>query len=436
MVITNRGIRDSRTLLPVRDDFYKDIQPLLDRADSEGISFVLLVIDIDRIDFVLRTFGPRERDEAVQIVGTRIRETIAHDDMPYHITEGRFAVVSIQSTYKQAKELSGALVNAIKEPIYITDIPLRLDASVGISHYPNHADSLGELVRTSVFACIQARENKNDYATFDGDLDEEERCRFSLMVDLERALDTQTGIQLAYQPLVNLENGQCVGVEGLCRWHHKEKGLIPPADFLPFVEHTPLIMLLTETILGVGLNDLTQMRKQGFTGKLAINLSPSLFRHHDLLERLYEQFRFYNVSPENVDFEITESGMMDQPNRAVNMLSAIRERGNHISVDDFGTGHSSLAYLADLPINTIKIDKHFIQNLSLPWGEAIVGAAATLADKLGLTTVAEGIEEEWQYQKCCELGINIGQGFYIGRPMFKEDFQQWMISATKVDLAV
>jgi EAL domain-containing protein (putative c-di-GMP-specific phosphodiesterase class I) len=129
---------------------------------------------------------------------------------------------------------------------------------------------------------------------------------------------------------------------------------------------------------------------------------------------------------EHLQFEVTETGIMEQPNRASNTLMEIRNRGSRIAVDDFGTGHSSLAYLADLPIDTIKIDKFFVQNLVHPWGEAIVGAAATLAQKLGLTTIAEGIETEEQYERCREIGVTQGQGFHIGRPMFRDELHEWL----------
>jgi EAL domain-containing protein (putative c-di-GMP-specific phosphodiesterase class I) len=167
-------------------------------------------------------------------------------------------------------------------------------------------------------------------------------------------------------------------------------------------------------------------RKGGFEGHVAINLSPVLFQRFDLLDRLLEHFRFSNMSLENVHFEVTETGIMEQPNRGANILGEIRERGSRISIDDFGTGHSSLAYLADLPIDSIKIDKHFVQNLDRPWGEAVVGAACTLAQKLGLVTIAEGIEDEATLRKARQLGCDFAQGFFIGRPMFKEKFEKWL----------
>lgn len=418
--------RDSRTLLPNRDSFYRDLAPLIDEADADGTPLVLLCIDVGGIDFILRTFGPRDRDMLVADVGRRIQETSANGAAPYYITQNRFAVVLAQGAYQRATRQAQALVEALRAPFDVAGIAYQLDANIGISHYPNHAASLSELVRTCVFACHRARESHRDFAAFDRELDAQERHRFRLMVDLQQALDRTGEIRLAYQPQVELESGRCVGLEALCRWTHPTLGPVPPAHFLPFVEQTSLMMPLTETVLGQGLDDIAGWRRRGYDGVLAINLSPTLFRRGDLLERLLEPCRYASVDPDNLQFEVTETGIVDQPNRAAHTLAEIRGRGSRISVDDFGTGHSSLAYLADLPIDTIKIDKYFVQNLAQPWGEAIVGAAATLADKLGLTTVAEGIEREEDYHKCRELGVDLGQGFHIGYPMFREDLHQWL----------
>lgn len=416
---------DSRTLLPDRDVFYNDVNPLLKEASAKGWSLVLLVIDVEGLDFILRTFGPGERDLTVKELGRRLREAAGGSNTPYHITQGRFAVVVARTTYRQAQDMAEALVDAFREPVAVAGVSYRLNAHVGMSQYPNHAASVSELVRTSVFACHQARIQDNNYATFDAELDDRERHQFRLMVDLERVLEKHEDIGLLYQPQVDLKSGGCVGVEGLCRWEHAELGTIPLADFLPYVEQTSLMMPLTEAILSEGLVDLAYWQAQGFEGTLAINLSPTLFRQPDLLERLFEQIRFANVDPSCIHLEVTETGIMEHPGQAIRTLGALRDGGVGIAVDDFGTGHSSLAYLADLPIDIIKIDQHFVQNLSRHWGDAIVGATAMLAGKLGVQTVAEGIEEKSQYEKCRELGVTFGQGYYTGRPMSRDAFQAW-----------
>lgn len=411
------------TAVPGRKDFYRDIQGLVDESQA---GLVLMSTEIEGLDFVLRTFGPSQRDTLVKEVGHRLRTAAGEEHLPYHISQGCFALVLTNSNYRAATRKARLLGAALKKPFSTGGAHYHLRGHIGISHYPSHAETIEELVRTSAFACHMARENQSDYATFDHEWDKWEQYRFRLVLDLEHALAQETGIDLAFQPVVDLQSGHCAGVEGLCRWNHSQLGPIAPNDFLPYVEQTPLMMGLTETTLGIGLQYHELCRKRGFDGTLAINLSPALFRQPDLLDRLQEQFRFFNTPKNKVHFEITETGIMEQPKRAIQTLKTIQSWGCKVAVDDFGTGHSSLAYLADLPIDLIKIDKHFIQNLSLPWGEAIVGATAMLADKLGLQTVGEGIEDEQQYRKCRDLGVTFGQGYHIARPMAKKDFEEWL----------
>lgn len=421
-----QGSRDSRTLLPDRDSFYRDVTPMLGEADARGTSLVLLCVDIEGIDFALRTFGPFLRDDLVRQAGQRMHEALGNGSDAYHITQDRFALVLPTASHRQATRKAEALVAAIREPFELAGVSYSLNAHVGISHYPSHADSVNEWVRASVFACHQARQDRLAYAIYDKQRDNRERERFRLMVDLESALENQSQIKLAYQPIVESATGKCVGVEALCRWHHPHLGLIPPGRFLPFVEQTSLVLPLTEAVLATALRGLVAWRDRGFDGYVAVNLSPVLFRQPDLLDRLLEHFRFFNMELANIHFEITETDIIEQPNRGANMLMEIRDKGSRISIDDFGTGHSSLAYLADLPIDSIKIDKHFVQSLSRPWGEAVVGAACTLAHTLDLVTIAEGVENERTLQKARELGCDYVQGFHVGRPMFEDALEKWL----------
>jgi EAL domain-containing protein (putative c-di-GMP-specific phosphodiesterase class I) len=402
------------------------VAPLLERSCQTDLSLVLLVVDVDGIDFALRTFGPFDRDALIRDIGQHLQEATSGNATPYHIMQGRFALVMTDVSYRRATQEARAVVETLNESFEVCGSPYRLDAHVGIGHYPNHATTVNELVRTAVFATHQARVNRSGYAIFDQEWDRREQERFGLMVDLGQALDTRDQLQLAFQPKLDLRSGHCKGVEALCRWNHPRKGFIPPGHFLPYVEQSNLIMPLTEAVMAEGLAKLAGWHDRGFEGDLAINLSPVLFRDPDLKERLREHFRFSNLDPAKVQFEVTESGIMEEPNQSIHTLTQIRTWGCQVAVDDFGTGHSSLAYLADLPVDSLKIDKHFVQGLAQPWGEAIVGASVTLAQKLGLGTIAEGIEEKEQLQKCRELGCDQAQGFYTGRPMFARDFEQWL----------
>ncbi|MFP4182172.1 MAG: putative bifunctional diguanylate cyclase/phosphodiesterase [Thiohalospira sp.] len=418
--------RDSRTGLANRDAFYRDNAPLVEQALAEGRTLVLLVVDIDNVDFALRTFGPRERDEVVRAIGERLEATAPAGVYPYHIMQGRFALVLQDTPYQRAVQVERALLEACRQPLEIQGAPYRLEALVGLSHFPHHAETLDQWVRAAVFAAHQARTTRSGYAIFDAGWDQRDRQRFRRLVDLDEALEHGDEICVAYQPQVDLATGKCTGVEALCRWDHPREGLIPPGSFLPFAEQSDLIGPLTEAVVAEALADLAAWRERGFDGEVSINLSPGLFRDPELQDRLMAHFRFANIDPEHVRFEVTETGIMEEPNWGINTLAAFRSRGSRISVDDFGTGHSSLAYLADLPVDELKIDKHFVQGLAYPWGEAIVGASVTLADKLGLATVAEGIETELQQDKCRELGCGKAQGFFTGRPMFRADFEAWL----------
>lgn len=417
---------DSRTQLPDRDSFYVDVSALLEAHGLQEKSLVLLNIEIDRLEFILRTFGPDERDLVIREVGHRIRSVWKHAVTPYHITQGRFALILADTSYQQAVRQAQNVVDALRAPFLVCGVSFNLEAHVGISNYPNHAKSIGDLVRTAAFACHLARERRNDFATFDRQLDEWERHRFRLLTDLDAALRSQSDVQLAFQPLVNFTTGACEGMEGLCRWTHAEFGPIPPGNFLPYVEQTPLMLPLTEYTLGLGAQNLVYLDNKGFRGSLAINLSPALFRQPNLLQRFEDIIRYHNIDPDRLHFEITETGIMEHPNRAANLLQEFRNWGSKVSVDDFGTGYSSLAYLADLPIDIIKIDKHFIQNLAKAGNEAIVGATAMLATRLGLCSVAEGIEDQFQFDKCRELGVSFGQGYFIGRPMPRQELVKWL----------
>lgn len=195
--VLQEGALDSRTQLPNRDGFYYDTAPVIEAQDA---SLVLLVIDIEGLDFILRTFGPEERDRVVHDIGDRIQKTVDSDSTPYYITQGRFAVVLAENTYLRATQRARDLVAVLEKPFNVSGIAYHLDAYVGISHYPNHAKTQNELVRTGVFACHLARGVESRFAAFDQQVDEEERRRFYLMLDLEQALEKQDEIRLAYQP--------------------------------------------------------------------------------------------------------------------------------------------------------------------------------------------------------------------------------------------
>ena len=417
---------DSRTKLFSRDRFYQDVDPLISEGRLLISSLALLVIDIDGLDFILRTFGPSQRDVVINQVACRIQQTIGAQHTAYHITQDRFALVFREFQITEIEQMAEQLSKALTEPFQVAGVSYNLKAYVGLSVYPEDASSVSELVRTGVFACNKARSTDERYMLYDKEQDERDRERFYLLLDLEKALSNDAEIEVAYQPQINLNGEYIHGVEALCRWRHPKLGLIPPGHFLPFVEHSPLMMPLTEKILRTGLQDVAGWEKLHFTGNLAVNLSTASFGVPDMKERLTAILDKAQVSPERIQFEITETAVMGCLDHAISVLSDLKRAGYGIAIDDFGTGHSSLAYIADLPIDTIKIDMHFVQNMDKSWGRAIVSAASVLAENLNLRTCAEGIETEAQLDVCRQLGVSFGQGYLIGRPMFKPEIEDWL----------
>lgn len=426
----SRDVSAGRRIFPSISHFYKEIGEQISTANDGIESIVLLNIEIDNLEFVLRSFGPVKRNEIINKVGEIIHASMDTDARLYHISQFRFAMLLFDTRFKRAVNLTKKLIAKLEKSTNINGIDFDIDIKIGISHYPNHAEDIYELVRTAAFACYIARKTHSDYATYEAKLDEWENYQMQLLTDIRTSLENQNDIRLALQPIVNLTNGNCEKVEGLCRWTHPELGPIAPGDFLPYVEQSPLIFNLTENTLELGLELLAGFSESENPCNIAINLSAKVFKNPNLLDLIKEQLNFFNIDMEKLIFEITETNIMEHPKGSVKFLKSLKDLGCKIAIDDFGTGHSSLAYIADLPIDIIKIDQCFIREIHRPQNQAIICAAVSLADKLNLETVAEGIEDSRQYEKCCDLGIKYGQGYFIGKPMDSDDFQSWYLANT------
>ena len=415
---------DTRSDLPGREQFYKQTESLFKSKDVDSI--VLVTIEVDELEFFLRMFGPVIRDDLIQEAAERIKDSVGGEERLYHITQFRFALVLTNISHRQAINITKSLVSSLRHPFKISGVAIDIPPVVGFSHYPNHADNLYELVRTVAFATHLARKNRVDYSSYDKKLDDWEQYQFRLLKDIDNALDNSDELKLAYQPIINLRDGSCKKFEGLCRWEHKELGFVNPEAFIPYVELSPLILPLTEVTLGYSLEFNKMLHSRGHECVISVNLSTCLFKNSDLVQKLYEQFQFYGVSAENVIFEITETGIMENPESMIYSLNRLKELGSKIAIDDFGTGHSSLAYLADLPMDILKIDRHFINDISKDRNQAIVGATVKIAESLGVDVIAEGIETQEQMNRCLDLGVTYGQGYYICKPGFSGEALAWL----------
>lgn len=416
------------------NQFYSYVEALMASYPKKLESIVLINIEIDNIEFILRIFGPGVRNELITSVGKIIAELIPPDISLFHINQFRFAVVATDIEFNQAITLVERLIEHLEAAITIEKNTLYAHIKIGICQFPNNAEDVNELVRKAAFASHTAKEEKKSYAIYNQQKDDWEKHQFRLLTNFKTALETNDELRIALQPIVCLKSGKCVSAESLIRWNHPELGNIPPNHFLPYVEQSVLITPFTEFSISATLKAHTLLAKSGYEGSLSINLSTMVFRLNTLFSKISELIGFYNVKPEQITFEITETAIMEHPKSAIYTLNQLREIGCKISIDDFGTGHSSLAYLADLPVNVIKIDQYFIQDIERSSNQAIISTTATLAEKLGMKTVAEGIETQLQFETCKELGVNYGQGYFFSKPVFKEQFDKWLKKNTHSNL--
>jgi EAL domain-containing protein (putative c-di-GMP-specific phosphodiesterase class I) len=252
--------------------------------------------------------------------------------------------------------------------------------------------------------------------------------RLALAGELRRAIENDE-LVLHYQPKVDVATGRVVGAEALCRWQHPSLGLIMPDEFVPMAEHTGLITPLTKTVLNIALQQVADWRSQGHRLSIAINLSARSFLDSQLLDDIPELLAVWRVDPALLELEITESMIVGDPERARAVLERLNELGITLAIDDFGTGYSSLAYLKQLPVDEIKIDKSFVLQMSGSHNdETIVRSIIDLAHNLDLRAVAEGVEDQGILNRLTELGCDVAQGYHISRPLPPDRLEQWMSS--------
>jgi predicted signal transduction protein with EAL and GGDEF domain len=315
---------------------------------------------------------------------------------------------------------------ALEEPFAIEKLPIAVEVSIGIAIYPDHGADAETLFQRADVAMYEAKRTGGGYAVYATELDHHSPRRLALMGALRQAIE-QNQLRLHYQPKVSLTTGQAIGVEALVRWQHPEYGFIPPDQFIGPAEQTGLIGPLTQWVLNTALNSDRVWSQARKSLTVSMNLSARSLYDSRLPGQLEELMRIRGGSPERLELEITESAIMADPVRAMEILLKVHGMGIRFLIDDFGTGYSSLAYLKKLPVDAIKIDKAFVINMAKDPNDAvIVRSTIELGHNMGIKVVAEGVENQETYQRLIELGCDAAQGYYMGRPLPFADLNQWL----------
>ena len=418
---------DPLTALPNRIQLLERLQTAIVDGRQGKHPVALLLVDLDRFKDINDTLGHHHGDILLYQVGSRLKRVLFEPDFVSRLGGDEFAVLLPRlAAAGHITTVIQKIMKALEAPFAIENLPIAVEASIGVALYPDHGADAEMLFQRADVAMYEAKRTGSGYAVYATELDQHSPRRLALMGALRQAID-QNQLLLHYQPKVSLTTGRVIGLEALVRWQHPEYGLISPDQFIGPAEQTGLIGPLTRWVLHAALSDDRAWRRAGKPLTVSINLSARNLHDSRLPGQLAELMRARGGSPERLELEITESAIMADPVRALEILSQVHGTGIRFSIDDFGTGYSSLAYLKKLPVDAIKIDKAFVINMVKDPNDAvIVRSTIELGHNMGMTVVAEGVENQETYQRLIELGCDAAQGYYMGRPLPVADLNQWL----------
>jgi predicted signal transduction protein with EAL and GGDEF domain len=361
----------------------------------------------------------------LQEVARRVSACVPAEGSVARFGGDEFAVLlPTTGSAENALAFADTLRTILSTPVRVGDIVLEIQWSIGIAVAPDDGDQSAVLLRHADVAMYEAKRTKSGVQLYDANLDPNSVERLEFATSLRKAID-HGHIVVYYQPKARLD-GTVVGVEALCRWEHETLGLVEPSKFIAVAEHNGLITRLTDYVIDRALRDCALWRAQGRAIGVAINVSPTCLVDIDFPDRFRNLLVKRVVPAERVTLEITESGVLELT-RAHAVLAALNEIGVRLSVDDFGTGYSSLSYLHTLPVQEVKIDRSFVLRLGDDeGGTSIVKAIVDLGHTLGLTVVAEGVEDAEGWEQLVALGCDQIQGYFLSRPLPEEDFTTWL----------
>jgi diguanylate cyclase (GGDEF)-like protein len=405
---------DPLTDLSNRTSLYERMEDLIGRLQPDE-TMAVLSLDLDRFKNVNERFGRPVGDDLLRAVADRVRNCVRSEDILARLGGDEFAVVlGSPGTLPDVAALAMRVIEALEAPYDLGGQQVIVGVSIGIAIAPGDGDRPDVLVKNADLALYRAKADGGGvYRFFEFNMDARMQARHAIELDLRKAL-ANSELELFYQPVIDVESGRISGCEALVRWHHPERGLVPPLDFIPIAEETGLIVPLGEWVLKQACAEAARWPKDV---SIAVNLSPMQFRSANLMQAVITAIAASGISPRQLELEITETVLLDQTEGAIDTLHQLRRLGIRIAMDDFGTGYSSLSYLRSFPFSKIKIDKSFVRDLeSKEDSIAIIRAVVSLGSSLGITTTAEGVETEDQLARLAAEGCNEVQGFLFSRP--------------------
>ena len=437
--LAHQAFHDAVTGLANRALFSDRVEHALARAQREGTNIAVVFLDLDDFKTINDSLGHAAGDEVLRQVAFRLLEAVRTTDTAARFGGDEFAIL-----IEDVGDLAGAvdfaerLVRSFEMPISVTGKDLMVRPSIGIAlsgpdaeQQPSDADELLRNADAAMYIC--KREGRGGHRVFELAMHESVVERLELRAELQRAIAKQQ-FELHFQPVVRLSDGAVAGMEALVRWNHPTRGLVQPGQFIPLAEEMGLIVDLGRWVLRESCQHAARLRASGEAGPdftIAVNVSVKQLQHPNVIEDVRAALRDSGVEPQMLVLEITETVMMADYELASRRLQQLKEIGVRIAMDDFGTGYSSLSYLSRFPVDILKMDRSFLSSNASPQAAGLAAAIVALGESLQLEVVAEGIELSDQYQVLRNLGCDLGQGFFIARPMDLATTREWLADADR-----
>ncbi|MEY2416128.1 MAG: diguanylate cyclase, partial [Ilumatobacteraceae bacterium] len=416
---------DDLTGLANRRSFNERLILEVDQRAADS-SLAVLLVDLDRFKEINDSFGHDFGDVVLNLVGSRLNMVLRDVDTVARLGGDEFGVVLHGADQAYARAEACRLRAELRRPFELQGLILHLDASIGIALCPEHGNTNVVLLQYADIAMYVAKFGRTGFEVYNHDGNRENRMRFETLEQLHSAFaDNQLVVH--YQPKLETASGAIIGVEALVRWEHPTRGLVYPDSFLPLAEAAGLMGLVTLDVLDKALRQCRAWRDQGIMIGVAVNLSASDLQDSELAAKVELLLESVGLPPEALELEITESVVMADPERAILVLASLRALGLKLAIDDYGTGYSSLAYLRQLPVTLLKLDKTFVTHMDEDArSAAIVDSTIALAHSLGMAVVAEGVETENVLRQLVASGCDLAQGYHISRPQPADRLTPWL----------
>jgi histidine ammonia-lyase len=422
----HQALHDSLTGLPNRRLFNDRMEQAVSSARMTGDSFALLLLDVDGFKEINDTLGHVSGDHLLQEIACRLAAQVREVDSAARLGGDEFAVLMPGSSAGSALAIAERIRAALSQPFALDELSVHVAASIGVAVFPEHGDDSIALMRAADVAMYLAKDTNAGCAVYDCETDMLAPGRLALVADLRRALETRELI-LHYQPKVEMRSGRVSGVEALLRWDHPQRGLIPPDEFIPIAEKTDLIKPLTLYVLDEALRQCQCWEQLGYALSVAVNVSTRNLIEADFAGVVAGLLEKWRVSPRLLELEITETAIVTDHFRCLAVLEQLSALGVRVSVDDFGTGYTSLAYLKRLPIEEVKVDRSFVTDMARSENDrVIVRSTIELCRNLGLRVVAEGVESGEVWEDLMGLGCDVAQGYLMSRALPPDELLAWV----------